>query len=63
MVTSEHIGERVTDGERVGILKAIDPEWEDPGTPPPRKEIARAWVRPEKGGIEWMISPANLNPV
>ena len=48
MVTAEHIGQEVTDGERTGILQSL---W-----------LGQAWVRPDGGGVEWTASPSELEP-
>jgi len=49
MVTGEHIGQEVTDGERTGILQSL---W-----------LGHAWVRPDGGGVEWTAAPSELEPV
>ncbi|MGW0530698.1 hypothetical protein [Streptomyces sp. NPDC003032] len=63
MVTPEHIGKCVTDGERVGILREIIPDWSDPDEPPDnRHPKTTAFVRPEGGGCEWTAAPVALSP-
>ncbi|MHC5903384.1 hypothetical protein ACVNF4_05645 [Streptomyces sp. S6] len=46
VVTAEHIGQEVTNGERTGILQTL---W-----------LGQAWVRPKLGGVEWNASPSEL---
>ncbi|WP_328950445.1 hypothetical protein OG778_23740 [Streptomyces sp. NBC_00184] len=63
MITDRDIGTRVTDGKRTGILKALDPKWVDPASPPyERKTYNMAFVWPETGGREWMLNPSTLAP-
>ncbi|MGV9880952.1 hypothetical protein [Streptomyces sp. NPDC003006] len=63
MVTTEHIGKRVTDGRRVGILQEIIPGWSDPHEAPDnRHPKTTAFVRPEGGGCEWTAAPVALTP-
>jgi hypothetical protein len=64
VVTKSMIGQRVTDGEDVGILMAIEPQWTDPASPPwARKTYSLAFVRPVRGGAEWTVDPSELRPV
>ncbi|MFB7027616.1 MULTISPECIES: hypothetical protein [unclassified Streptomyces] len=53
------IGHRVEDGAaRTGVLCAVDHGWEDPAKPPGKRRKQRvAFVRPEGGGLEWMVPP------
>jgi hypothetical protein len=63
MVTKSMIGKRVTDGHRTGILREVDPKWEDPTKlPADRVPTATAFVWPEGGGCEWTASPKSLIP-
>jgi len=63
MVTKSFIGQLVTDGHRIGILREIDPKWVDPAAPPyDRRPVATAFVWPEGGGCEWTASPDSLSP-
>ncbi len=59
MVTREDIGQRVRGSSgRVGILRDVDPVWEDPSDPPgERRKRPTAFVWPEGGGREWAVSP------
>nr|WP_112474408.1 hypothetical protein [Streptomyces sp. ST1020] len=60
MVTAEHIGKTVTDGQRTGILMALLTH-ENPDQPPAyRHAQLMAYVRPEGGGIEWDAPPSEL---
>ncbi|GAV41794.1 hypothetical protein [Streptomyces acidiscabies] len=62
MVTAEHIGKTVTDGQRTGILMDLIP-WENPDQPPAhRRSRLMAYVRPEGGGTEWDAPPSTLDP-
>ncbi|MDX3388052.1 hypothetical protein PV682_42430 [Streptomyces niveiscabiei] len=60
MVTAEHIGKTVTDGVRTGVLMAICEDVDENLLPAYRKPIPMAWVRPERGGIEWNARPSTL---
>ncbi|MDX3386545.1 hypothetical protein PV682_34620 [Streptomyces niveiscabiei] len=60
MVTAEHIGKTVTDGQRTGILMALL-TYENPAQlPAVRRSQLMAYVRPESGGIEWDTPPSEL---
>ncbi|GAA4797045.1 hypothetical protein GCM10023220_25130 [Streptomyces ziwulingensis] len=65
MVTHRLIGQRVTDGERVGVLTAVDRRWTDPAQPREGKRITEpmAFVRPVGGGVEWTAPPSALRVV
>lgn len=62
MVTAKDIGERVQDSAgRVGILRDVIKDWEDPSKLPcERREVPTAFVQPEGGGREWLLSPKTL---
>ncbi|WP_112472090.1 hypothetical protein [Streptomyces sp. ST1015] len=62
MVTAEHIGKTVTDGQRTGVLMDVIEEEDENLLPAFRKSVFRAYVRPEGGGIEWDASPSTLEP-
>lgn len=63
MVTAEHIGKPVTDGVRTGVLMAICEDVDETRLPAYQKPILMAWVRPERGGIEWSARPSALELV
>lgn len=46
---------------RVGILRDIDPAWEDPSDPPGghRRQVV-AFISPERGGSEWHADPTTV---
>lgn len=50
--------EDVTTG-RTGIVQAAE-EWEDPKT---RRVAFTVFVRPQGGGIEWLLSPGRVRRV
>ncbi|WP_329197721.1 hypothetical protein [Streptomyces sp. NBC_01435] len=54
MIATEDIGRRVADGTvRVGILRDVIPDHEDPAeSPGNRRECPTAFLRPEGGGQE-----------
>lgn len=58
-VTPEDIGRRVEDEfGRVGILRDLDPAWENPSDPPNfRRRVPTAFLSPERGGREWHADP------
>ncbi|MFC7918642.1 hypothetical protein [Streptomyces cinereoruber] len=62
MITRKDIGERVQDGAgRVGILRDVIPDWEDPAEwPSERRKRRMAFVAPEGGGREWLLPPTSL---
>ncbi|QNP71099.1 hypothetical protein IAG44_17750 [Streptomyces roseirectus] len=63
MVTAEHIGKLVTDGQRTGVLMdLIEREHTNPNSEY-RESKLYAYVRPEGGGIEWDAPPDALEPV
>ncbi|MFF9570228.1 hypothetical protein [Streptomyces sp. NPDC014685] len=46
---------------RVGILRDVDPEWEDPAKlPSERRKTPMAFVRPEGGCPEWLVPPGTV---
>ncbi|GAA4801650.1 hypothetical protein GCM10023220_33010 [Streptomyces ziwulingensis] len=64
MVTNSVVGQRVTDGERVGVLTAVDRRWTDPAKPRwARITEPTAFVRPVGGGVEWTAPPNALRVV
>ncbi|MEV7512653.1 hypothetical protein AB0O57_32315 [Streptomyces sp. NPDC091201] len=62
MINRTDIGHRVQDAHgRTGILRDIDPAWEDPSDPPhdrPRRPVA--FISPEHGGREWHADPVTV---
>ncbi|MFJ8955592.1 hypothetical protein ACIRO1_36425 [Streptomyces sp. NPDC102381] len=65
MITKAHEGKKVTDGYgRVWILREVVKDWEDPASlPSERQKRTVAFVAPEGGGVETIMSPMNLSPV
>lgn len=63
MVTAGHIGQLVTDGERTGVLMAVEEEENVNQLPGYRLCVLVAYVRPVGGGIEWDAAPSTLEPV
>ncbi|GAA2639269.1 hypothetical protein GCM10010425_49070 [Streptomyces spororaveus] len=59
MIDRHDIGHRVQDAHgRTGILREIDPAWEDPSDPPGgRRWQVVAFISPERGGREWHADP------
>ncbi|MFH8566318.1 hypothetical protein [Streptomyces sp. NPDC017988] len=66
MVTAKDIGKWVKDDSgRVGILRDVIPDYEDPAEPPSkRRKQPIAFLWPEGGGCEWLLDPeaVNLHP-
>ena len=64
MVTAEDIGRRVEDmAGRVGILRDVMPDWEDPAElPSERRKRPTAFVQPPGGGLEWLAPPDRWTP-
>lgn len=63
MVTVEDIGKRVEDAwGRVGILRDVIPDYEDPAEPPQqRRKRATAFLWPDHGGgREWLMPPDSV---
>ncbi|OLZ58231.1 hypothetical protein AVW11_28400 [Streptomyces amritsarensis] len=62
MIDRTDIGHRVQDVYgRVGILRDIDPAWEDPSDPPHhRTRRPVAFIAPEHGGREWHADPGTV---
>ncbi|MFA7768256.1 hypothetical protein ACGFNX_30285 [Streptomyces sp. NPDC048723] len=62
MIDRSDIGERVQDAYgRIGILRDIDLQWEDPSDPPGgRRRHMVAFISPEHGGREWHADPATV---
>lgn len=65
MITGENVGRRVEDGAgRVGILRDVIPDYEDPSDPPAeRRKSPTAFLRPEGGGREWLAPPDSVKCV
>ncbi|MFJ3901788.1 hypothetical protein [Streptomyces sp. NPDC090025] len=65
MITKGDVGLKVQDSAgRVGILRDVDPEWEDPAKlPSERRKSPMAFVWPEGGGPEWLVPPDAVTPV
>lgn len=59
MITSEHVGGRVQDSAgRIGILCDVIADYEDPAElPGERRKQPMAFLRPERGGREWLVPP------
>ncbi|MFI8371710.1 hypothetical protein [Streptomyces sp. NPDC085466] len=57
MITADHIGARVRDDAgRVGILRDVIVDYEDPAELPwRRRRRATAFLGPECGGREWLV--------
>ncbi|MDH2392144.1 hypothetical protein QCN29_25840 [Streptomyces sp. HNM0663] len=64
MVGTEDIGKPVKNAAgRVGILREVIADWEDPAKlPSERRKAPTAFVSPEYGGREWTTSPSALSP-
>ncbi|WP_327267168.1 hypothetical protein OG444_40300 (plasmid) [Streptomyces sp. NBC_01232] len=62
MIDRTDIGHRVQDAYgRTGILRDIDPTWEDPSDPPgSRRRQVVAFIAPEHGGREWHADPTTV---
>ncbi|MFF4448342.1 hypothetical protein [Streptomyces sp. NPDC001502] len=62
MIDRTDIGERVQDVYgRTGILRDIDPAWEDPSDPPGgRGQHVVAFISPERGGCQWHADPTTV---
>ena len=66
VITAKDIGKRVQDDRgRVGILRDLIRDYEDPSEYPPaeRRQRATAFVWPEGGGREWLLSPESVSPL
>ncbi|MGW6412989.1 hypothetical protein ACWF95_38520 [Streptomyces vinaceus] len=65
MIDRADIGHRVQDAHgRTGILRDIDPAWEDPSALPyDRCQRPVAFISPERGGREWHADPATVTRV
>ncbi|MFE6692064.1 hypothetical protein ACFVFQ_37050 [Streptomyces sp. NPDC057743] len=59
MITVNDVGMRVEDTTgRIGILRDVISNFEDPAAPPSeRRKQHVAFIRPERGGREWLVSP------
>lgn len=64
MITRRDIGGRVQDASgRIGILRDVIPDYEDPADPPrERRKRPAAFLRPEGGGREWIVPPKAATP-
>lgn len=64
MITSQDIGRRVQDSAgRVGILRDVIADYEDPAElPGERRMRPTAFLWPERGGREWLVSPDAVVP-
>jgi hypothetical protein len=64
-VTAEDIGKRVQDASgRVGILRDVFRDYEDPGEPPgERLKRSVAFLCPEGGGREWSAPPQQVRRI
>lgn len=65
MVTADDVGEEVIDSAgRVGILRAVLTDWEDPAELPyERRKRPTAFIAPEPGGVEWLVPPDTVQRV
>lgn len=65
MVTTKDVGKRVEDAlGRVGILRDVIPDWEDPAEMPQRRrKQPTAFIWPENGGKEWLAPPESVKRV
>ncbi|PNE41980.1 hypothetical protein AOB60_15525 [Streptomyces noursei] len=65
MITSADIGKPVVDDVgRVGVLVDVIADYEDPSMPTSeRRKRPTAFIRPERGGREWLASPVEVNRV
>ena len=62
MVTAKDVGRRVEEtAGRIGILRDVINDFEDPADPPwNRRKRPTAFIQPEAGGIERLISPSEV---
>ncbi|MFV0134682.1 hypothetical protein ACLGIH_15830 [Streptomyces sp. HMX87] len=62
MITSSDVGKRVKDSAgRVGILRDVIKDYEDPADPPnERRKRNTAFIWPENGGREWLVPPSQV---
>ncbi|KOX36442.1 hypothetical protein ADL06_04810 [Streptomyces sp. NRRL F-6491] len=65
MITCRHVGRRVRDSTgRTGILCDVIADYEDPAElPGERRKQPMAFLRPERGGREWLVPPDTVLPV
>jgi hypothetical protein len=65
MVTARDIGALVTDAwGRTGVLRDVIPDFEDPADlPQDRRKRPTAFLWPESGGTEWLVSPDSVQRV
>ncbi|MGW6012343.1 hypothetical protein [Streptomyces sp. NPDC055210] len=62
MVTKNHVGRKVTNGERVGTLMVIMPDQPDELSDNKTNLVTVGFVRPIGGGIEWSTNVHSLSP-
>ncbi|NML50051.1 hypothetical protein HHL19_10260 [Streptomyces sp. R302] len=62
VIGPEDVGRLVRDAYgRVGVLRDVIPDHEDPAVMPSERRIRRtAFLAPEKGGREWQAPPDTL---
>ncbi|MER5357827.1 hypothetical protein [Streptomyces sp. NPDC002785] len=65
MVTRADIGKPVKDDAgRIGILRAVIRDYEDPADlPGARRKSPAAFLWPEGGGREWLVPPDSVQRV
>jgi len=63
VVGAEHLGKTVTDGRRTGVLMDLLMQEDPDQLPAHRRSRLMAYVRPERGGVEWDALPSELRPV
>lgn len=65
MVTQADIGKPVRDDAgRVGLLRDVIPDYESPAElPSERQKRPTAFLWPEGGGREWLVSPEAVRAV
>ncbi|WP_282696232.1 hypothetical protein [Streptomyces sp. CC208A] len=63
MITKRDVGKLVQDAHgRVGILRDVISDYEDPAVMPSERRPRRmAFLRPENGGREWLVSPSMVS--
>lgn len=65
MITKKDVGKRVQDDHgRAGILRDVISDYEDPAVMPfERRPQRMAFLIPENGGREWLVSPSMVTRV
>ncbi|MGA5407249.1 hypothetical protein ACPCSC_08290 [Streptomyces lavendulocolor] len=65
MITVKDVGKLVEDSAgRVGILRDLIKDYEDPADlPSERRKKPTAFIAPEHGGREWLVSPNSVKRV